>query len=199
MSETGGELEHLQDYRRKGSRDNATAMPRTSGVLLKPAVAEWTIKASDPEEGAIRAFKTEDLYPGEDAASSLNTALRLIDSAQERLHSAVEYFEAEQYIEADLEAMQVRPALIGLFCCRSLGDGFANVIDGMLNGLRRLAGDALDLAQLAATQRCMDLLRQSPFLSFEESMQVIRILEEAGLKPYPAGLDRLQWEESSET
>lgn len=141
---------------------------------------------ADPQK-----IEIEDLYPDLPDNSSLSVALRLLDRGLECIQQAREDFRAEDFVAADLATMSLATALAELFCFRSLGEGFGNVIHSLIWALSSRRGIPLEADQLDAVQACLAELRDAPFLSYDRSMDLVEGLEDAALAAESPHLDML--------
>ena len=78
-----------------------------------------------------------------------------------------------------------------LFCCRSLGDGFGIVVNGLMCAFQNLAGIPLRRDQAEKVRQTLIKLRSEPFLRADDAVQTIDVLEEVGLVLEPAEFNYL--------
>ncbi len=124
--------------------------------------------------------KVDDLYR-DLTTSRLKTALELLDEALRFADAAAASLEDEDVIGADDELSKLAALLPELFCCRSLGEGFAAVVNALRQSLLNRLEKPLDPAQLAAIRRALTLVRTKPFISFEDAVRMVMMMEDAGL------------------
>jgi hypothetical protein len=79
-----------------------------------------------------------------------------------------------------------------LFCCRSLGDSFATVVNALFHGLKNLNGLPIREAQITQILNSIRVLRRRPFLEYGEALAVVGRLEATGLRSDPQGLATIE-------
>jgi hypothetical protein len=153
-------------------------------VLDASGIAPFAHKVSN----VLRLSQSE-LYPIRHAFSPEHiTALRLLGLAVGRTQRALTAMNDGDEIAADSETQKVQVLLPELFCCRSLGDGFGSVVNGLLGAFESLQGNPPSVPQLRKLNQVFILLRDKPFLSADEADEQLGQLESVNLSPYPAEL-----------
>jgi len=153
-------------------------------VINASGIAPFAHKASN----VLRLSQAE-LYPVRHAFSVEHvTALRLLGLAIGRTQRALSAMNDGDEIAADSETQKVQMLLPELFCCRSLGDGFGTVVNGLLSAFESLQGNPPSGAQLRTLSRVFSLLKDKPFLNCDEADEQLEHLEAAQFSPYPVEL-----------
>jgi hypothetical protein len=130
-----------------------------------------------------------DLYPVRHAFSPEHvTALRLLGLAVKRTERALRAMNDADEIAADIEVQKAQVLLPELFCCRSLGDGFGGVVNGLLSAFESLEGSPPNVLQLRTLNGVLSVLRDKPFLSSEEADEQLEQLEAVDLCLHPPEL-----------
>jgi hypothetical protein len=134
----------------------------------------------------------DSLYPTQEGVSAeLRTALRLLGLAGDRLDEALELSAAADSIGADDSVQRLAALLPELFCCRSLGDGFGGVINGIQCAWINQDGSALTRQQLEKVRWVIRRLREEPFIAELKALELLQELERAGLNVEPPGMEVL--------
>jgi hypothetical protein len=94
-------------------------------------------------------------------------------------------------ISSDRLVQRVQILLDQLFSCRSIGDGFGLVVNSLHFAFVNLQGIPLSSKQLNSVWRCLKELRTHPALTFDQGLQYVAELEEAGLDIDPSFLDEI--------
>lgn len=123
-----------------------------------------------------------ELYPGLEDSSLLNQAQRMASEALGICDNALVLIREDDLVQADIEIMRLVPIATELFCCRAIGEGFANLADTLLTSLTMLEGDTLNVQQLIAIRSGFEELYDSPGLSFDDSLGLSDRLEAANLR-----------------
>jgi hypothetical protein len=140
-----------------------------------------------------RMLTVDDLYPDLDPKDSiLASALVLLDEAETTLVEAVALASEGDQISADDAVQRFQALLPELFCCRSLGDSFATVINALFHGLKNLNGLPATETQIAQMLNSTRVLRKRPFLVYTEALAVVARLEATKLRVDPRGLTTIQ-------
>ena len=158
-------------------------------VLIPPKEVrtERQVHALDPPPVPIDV-----LYPPTPGArADLVDALELLAKAIPTLERARNALRAKDDIQSDHDAHSVQLLLPDLFRCRTIGDGFASIINAIEIALVNRRGEPLNESQLVAILRTFKDLRSRPFVSFENAQQSIEELETVGLQVDPTALGEL--------
>jgi len=122
------------------------------------------------------------LYQAREAGSKhFDQALRLLESASHHLSEARRADEASDRIGAASEILRFEELLQPLFECRAVGDGFANLVNTIHFGIANLGGEPLNRDQITVLWRIVRELALTPFLSFGDSLKIVRQLKKVGL------------------
>lgn len=137
----------------------------------------------------------EDIYRAPEAGSiELRSAMRLLPEAVSWAESAIEALDAGEPFQADDAMLHVHSLIPELFCCRGLGDGFGAVINAILSSFEKRQGLPMEIGHLEAIRRALSAIRSEPRMSFDRALDLISVMEEAGLSVDPAGADELaEW------
>lgn len=145
-----------------------------------------------PEQLPVRRITTEELYSRfENVSPELNSAVRLLSRCLEYVDQALQAHRENDPIEADDATQRMQGLLPELFCCRSLGDGFGIVVNGLMCAFQNLAGIPLRREQIEKVRQILLSLRTEPFLRDEDAVKAITSLEDLGLRVEPAEFDYL--------
>jgi hypothetical protein len=96
------------------------------------------------------------------------------------------------HISADDAVQRFQALLPELFCCRSLGDSFATIINALFHGLKNLNGLPVSETQIVQILTSIRVLRRRPFLEYPEALAVVARLEAMNLRVDPPGLVTIQ-------
>ncbi len=72
-----------------------------------------------------------------------------------------------------------------LFCCRSIGDGFAAIINAVFHGLKNSKSDAVSEKQIQQIRLVLQRIRIEPFIDFQRATEQILKLEDVGFTVEP--------------
>lgn len=172
------------------------APPDTLGTGLgmiarKPAQAEGMILT----EGAgpsVATVSVEEVYRAPEFGSvELRSALKLLPDAVAWCDRALLALAHNEYFQADDATVHLQALLAELFCCRTIGDGFAEVVNAAQSSIENLNGKPMERAQIAATQNALATLRREPRISFDRSLDLVSAMEQVGLAVDPFPVDVL--------
>jgi hypothetical protein len=125
---------------------------------------------------------TEDLYPiDREFNPSLYTAIELLSEGINYMDESFEQFVEGDRISSDDSVQKFQTLLPELFCCRSLGDGFAIIVNSLFHMINNLKGSPLNVDQIKAIRKLLRRLHSEPFIDFEEATDELIVLEESGL------------------
>jgi hypothetical protein len=82
-------------------------------------------------------------------------------------------------------------ALPNLFACRTIGDGFAIIINSLHFAFANLRGTPLSSDQLNVVWRILRELRARPVMSLDQGIQRVEELEKCGLQVDPPDVGNL--------
>jgi hypothetical protein len=134
----------------------------------------------------------DDLYPAtESVTPELGAALRLLARAIQYTDDAFEAIQNRNAIAADDAMQRLQAMMPELFNCRSLGDGYGAVINGILSSLENMHGAPLSQQQIQAIKQVLEKIRSEPFMKFDDAIEEMMKLELAGLVVEPEGLEYL--------
>lgn len=135
---------------------------------------------------------TEELYPLADLRSpQLRTAFSLLDESSKLITEAISLFNQGDLQESDDCINKIISLLPELFCCRSIGEGYASIIVAINHAIKNKEGDPLNDKELSTLAVVIKRLYTEPFISFNEALSEIIKLEKIGLKVDPSTLSDL--------
>lgn len=141
---------------------------------------------SDEYSSQTGSISTEDLYPlRSEMRPELATVFTLLEEGNQIISEAIEATEEHDTIASDDAVQRFQALLPELFCCRSLGDGFGAVINGIFHCLNNLHGEPLNLKQIQILKRIVNRIYTEPFLEFNEAVEEILALEKVGFEVEP--------------
>jgi hypothetical protein len=128
------------------------------------------------------------LYPPEPdlpiRPGALRVALRLLQDATDLLSVAVA-LRWTDLIGSDDKMNRLLPVLEELFCLRFIGEGFAAVINALVQAVRNNSNSVWSGPQLKAISEVLEAVRSEPYLPLEAVLDLTTVLESAGLVPEP--------------
>jgi hypothetical protein len=154
--------------------------PKSEGVVIKDGIV-----ASAP------VISIDDIYRAPEAGAELGTALRLLREAVSNCEHALSGLDNHEPIGADAFMLTVGSVLPELFCCRAIGDGYAEIINAIQSAFENLDGELFSSGQIRAVKGALTAVRNEPRMSFEKSLNHVSTLEDAGLKTEPSDIDAL--------
>ena len=129
----------------------------------------------------------ESLYPlSHELNPQLATAVRLINEGLTIINAAINMEREADLISSDDAIHRLQALLPELFCCRSIGDGFAAIVNAIYHSISNMHGTPLNAQQLQAIKKALSRINTGPFLVFEEAVDEISSLEEAGFDVEPS-------------
>jgi len=147
---------------------------------------------SSLEEKPSRTATVEDIYPRlMEEASVLRTAIALLGEAEQRADAAVAAIGDDDLVAADIELQHLQAVLPELFCCRSLGDGFGSIVNGIQIAFANQRGLLFNSEQVGAIARAVRRLQHEPFLSIDQAVDIVAALEDVDIIVEPPGLGEL--------
>ena len=151
----------------------------------------FSTKNSDGTQKYV-VLSANELYPFSDANDAmLFQALALLGKCVSILESAQHVDPLSDYIGFDELMIQTRATLRDLFALRSIGDGFASLVNALIWSLKNNDTGTLSRKQLSAVLESLKELKRKPLLHFDTATALIDQLEEADLTVDPAILDEL--------
>jgi hypothetical protein len=134
------------------------------------------------------------LYP-EAQEDDIGKALKL-------LAEGIDVFEKarneQDIIGSDRQVIRFQAILPRLFSCRSIGDGFAVIINSLHFAFVNQRGKPLSNDQITTIWRVLKALRLRPFVAFEQAMEQVEEIEKADLQVDPPILSELLVESEDE-
>jgi hypothetical protein len=172
--------------------DTPTSLPpaQSRSVLVMSHASGLTGAASGVSTGVEgrraptgELISMDILYQAREAGSKhFGRAMELLARAVDHLSEARRAGEDGDEIASLTEILQFEALLPDLFACRAIGDGFANVVNSVHLGIANLDGDPLKAVQITAIWRIFRELAIAPYLSFSDSIKIIRQMKLVGLE-----------------
>ncbi len=103
----------------------------------------------------------------------------------------VKFFEEGNEVYSDVYVLEFQGLLEELFCNREVSDGFGIVINSLLSVFENLKGNFLDINQITAILRTLQIMRGKPFITDTEAIELTQRLEDLGLQLEPIGFNNL--------
>lgn len=128
-----------------------------------------------------------ELYPlSSELRPELSTAFALLDEGLQHVSTAIEMQIISDMISSDDAINRLQALLPELFCCRSLSDSFGSIISAVYQSITNMHGNPLNAKQLSAVKAVLKRARSEPFLEFNEAVDEIMALEDAGFEVEPS-------------
>lgn len=161
---------------------------RSRGTEMAPADVVTRLE-SGIEAATVKSIDIETLYPPvPDRNDHLSRVLEQLASAVNLLGQARTQ---EDVMVSDRYIQQFQALLPDLFKWRSVGDGYATVINSLQFALFNRKGIPLTVQQISTLWRSLKELRTRPFLTFEQALTYVDEFEKVGLKVDPPVLGAL--------
>jgi hypothetical protein len=155
----------------------------------------YTAKITDDRDGSLstQRIDTSSLYG--DTYSNISYIPRvfnLLKESSELLLSSSQSLRSGDEVSSDNNIQHFLALLPELFCCRSIGDGFASIINSIYNAIINQSEiGLLSVPQISNILLCVDHLLIEPFLEFDEAIDLILLLDEVGLDIEPKHLNKI--------
>lgn len=155
----------------------------------------YTAEVNDGRDGLSRnkGIKTSVLYG--DVYNNLSyipRVLALLEESIELLQSSSNHLKLDDEISSDNDVQHFLALLPELFCCRSIGDGFAAITTAIYNSIiNQCEIGVLSENQISKILLLIKRLQTEPFLELEESIDLILLLDEADLNIKPQHLNKI--------
>lgn len=128
------------------------------------------------------ALDSNDIYPlGGPTNKSLSQAKKMLDQASDLISSAIDNYDAKNFIEADQATQEFEGLLHYQFMVRDIGDGYGELIRSIWSALICKKGEPLDRKQFVAINGCILKLKYNPNIEFLDAIQLCAKLDEVGL------------------
>lgn len=172
-------------FRETISSDSYNTGSRTEDKTYKPSISATT-SGSESTEGYM---KTEDLYPvREQLNPALTTASQLLEEGIDLVNESILMLVDDDLISSDDAMLRFRALLPELFCCRSLGDGFGTIINSIFHAIGNMDETPMNERQLHTILNILKRIHTEPFIEYNEAVEEIMSLEEAGFEVSPPHL-----------
>ena len=180
----------------------ATVLKFPSGTVLSPDDGESSGTTSRYEwlratpvavvVGPTGYIPIESLYPAADEVRpELAITLNLLENNLEELKEAESAIRAGESLRSDDAIQRFQSRLPELFLYRSLGEGFASIINAITHSLENMRGEILTERQISALRSVLFAVRSAPFMSFKEAVGEIMELEDNGFVVEPQGFEAI--------
>lgn len=169
-----------------------TFQDRFTSVNKKEPVSVSLISVGAERSEKYIVLGPNELYSfSDDDDAAIFQGIQLLTRCTGILLAAQQINPEEDYIGFDENMMQLRATLRGLFALRTLGDGFASVVNAVLWSLKNKDTETLDKKQLSSILEAVSELKRKPLMHFDTAMSIVDQLEETGLIVEPSMLDEL--------
>ena len=127
--------------------------------------------------------RLDDLYPEFEGLSiTLRSAIALLDEANVACREARHAARSGTLIASDNALLTVQALLPELFACRAIGDGFGMAVGALLTAFLNRGADVWSEEQILAVSSALTLLRETPFLTEEQAVDSVDMLQDKGIK-----------------
>ena len=156
----------------------------TGGLLIRAAM-----ELVNPVPAVGESPLVDDLF-SQLRGSTLSSALHLLNEALAHSQRAFGAIDSDP-VSADDEMQQLQAILPELFCCRSIGDGFGALVNSIQYALVNREGFPLTKSQISLLLGAIRKLREAPFISFGDAVNLAMTFEDAELVIDPPALSHL--------
>lgn len=166
----------------------ARAAATTAAVRVGSVVPEYA-DVIPPVAEAPAEFA--DLYPdGLDRSTRLGTAVAEIENALTALEHATAALRDERAFEGDDAVMAAAVHVLKCHRFRDLGSGWGPLIVAIHASISNRA-DVITPEQAESLRRALKRLRAEPMMAFDQAIEIIDGLDDAGLVTEPKGMNAL--------
>lgn len=155
----------------------------------------YTAKITNEREASPRSdgIETSDLYGDVyNNLSHIPRVLALLDEGSKLLLSSSNYLRLGDEVSSDNDIQHFFALLPELFCCRSIGDGFASIINSIYNAIINHSEiGLLSENQISKILLLLKRLQAEPFLDLDDAIDLILLLDEVGLNIKPQHLNKV--------
>lgn len=142
--------------------------------------------------GKRKKVQIDKLYFESDFSSTeFRTALKLLAQAISYCEEAIDEFRQENFIASDDAVHHIQALMPELFCCRNLSESFGAIINSIQNALANNRGQQLNEQKLLALKEILNIVRDQPFIKFDNALDAIMIFEDNDFIVEPAGFEFL--------
>ena len=171
--------------------DNTAASSFDSSVQDEITYARVSVDENSSSPLKTR-INTQDLYPAsQELQPELARAFTLLDEATKKLDNSILAINDNDEITSDDCIQQLRMLLPELFCCRTLGDGFASVINAVHYSIENQEDKFFNHSELSVLKFALNRIKTEPFISFDEAVDEVILLEDKGFIVTPTKLEVL--------
>lgn len=134
-----------------------------------------------------RLISTEELYPlSSEIRPELARAFELINEGVAYLSNAITMLDEGDLLSSDDYINRLQALLPEIFCCRSIGDGFGEIINAVFHSIANKQGAPLNNTELQAIKNILKRISTEPFISTEDAVDEIIKIEEVGFEVEPS-------------
>ena len=154
----------------------------------------YTAKVTDDRERATsnEGIETSALYDVYNNISYIPRILALLEEGSELLLSSSNHISSGDEVSSDNDIQHFLALLPELFCCRSIGDGFASIINSIYNAvINHSEIGLLSKHQISTILTLVNHLKKEPFLEFDEAIDLILLLDGVDLNIEPKHLKKI--------
>lgn len=189
------------------SKPEVRRSPRSPGDTFDISANEPNLTSTPVRKSAARAsggsttapIEIDKLYPpSEGPKPNLIRVLGLIADAIVLLDEARVAAQHDEAINADRDLQRFQLMLPKLFAYRSIGDGYAALINSLHFAFINLHGKPLTLEQITTIWRILRELRTRPFLSFDQAVEYVGEMESVSFEVDPSTLAEMLEEADDE-
>lgn len=178
---------NLSDRRKLKAETEEYDNSGTAGLLVISDSSLATKVTYDHEYKPVGNIPTEDLYPlSSELNKELATASQLLEEGSEILNEAYNLIIQDEVFKSDDAIIRFQAILPELFCCRKIGDGFGVIINAIFHSLKNIDGSPINKEQIKAIRDLIIRLSSELYIDFDEAIEGIISLEDAGLELEPA-------------
>jgi hypothetical protein len=178
---------------RDGLAQYTAVATETSHIETPTVLTRHEVETTDEVERATeQRISIDELYEAREAIrNELGMALALLADARGMVTTALRAFHAGDELRADDQMQQLFSLLPELFCCRTLSDSFGAVINALFHSLKNLEGTPPTADQMKTILKVLSQVRDEPFMPFASAVDLVGLLEEAGLITEPSAIEFL--------
>ncbi len=176
----------VNDSPRLPDETGVSATSRTQLTHSPAGNIVFEVRGATALAPVIEIDRLWDAAPG--TISQTVRALELLKQVSDFLAAAQR---ADRPMDVDRFVQRAQLALPKLFACRSVGEGFAVIVNSLHFAFANLHGAPLRPDQLNVIWRVLRELRDRPAMSLEQGIQRVEELEDRGLEVDPPELGEL--------
>jgi hypothetical protein len=148
-------------------------------------------KKIDDSSSFEENISMDKLYPYKDEISTqFALAVKLLDQALKYAEEAFEYLKVDDLLGSDDSTIKLRAILPELYCCRSIGEGYATLIVSLYHGLNNKKSSYTE-DQLLNITYSLKRLCAEPFMNLDTALDLVLQLENSHLIVEPKSFEIL--------